>query len=369
MRTIVGSGRHRASIYIGVAGATLAVVGGVGWADGPLTAPLQAESGPGGKDYPHASYRVSSHGKGNDQYWIFEPAEPAPAKPAPVVLFLHGWGAMDPVPYGAWVRHLVRRGNVVIYPRYQGSLLSPPARFTGALLGAVREAWGRLETEEGRVRPDRDRVAVAGHSFGGALSFNYVARAAGENLPVPKALMCLEPGSDNERQTRAGFTQEDPATIDAKTLVLMIVGEDDKLVGDRLAKRLWAGIGHVPAERKDWLVFRTDDHGAPGLVAGHVFPLAPDLTILAPSRPPAPSGMESLAEIGMAFVGESRAPMVVDALDWRGAWRLFDALTEAAFTGKGRERCLGGTPEQLDLGKWSDEAPVKNPVRKEDLER
>ena len=57
---------------------------------------------------------------------VFRPA--GAARPLPVVVFVHGLFATDPDTYGAWIRHLVRDGNVVIYPAYQGAL-TPPAAF------------------------------------------------------------------------------------------------------------------------------------------------------------------------------------------------------------------------------------------------
>ncbi|MEZ4892408.1 MAG: hypothetical protein R2778_05270 [Saprospiraceae bacterium] len=53
-----------------------------------------------------------------DGYWLFEPADPKPDS-AEVVVFLHGYGAYNPMAYGKWIKHLVAKGNIVIYPRYQ----------------------------------------------------------------------------------------------------------------------------------------------------------------------------------------------------------------------------------------------------------
>jgi hypothetical protein len=51
--------------------------------------------------------------------------------------------------------------------------------------------------------------------------------------------------------------------------------------------------------------------------------------------------------------------MMVNALDYYGTWKLFDALCDAAFTGKNREYALGNTPQQRFMGLWSDGSPVK----------
>src|SRR5688572_22766385 len=99
--------------------------------------PLQPASGPGGSDYLHP--RISRHatGEGADDATIFWP-EPAASAPLPLVVFTHGWGAVNPAHYQAWIDHLVRRGAIVIYPRYQDSLRAKPDTFTSHAVAGVR---------------------------------------------------------------------------------------------------------------------------------------------------------------------------------------------------------------------------------------
>jgi hypothetical protein len=52
----------------------------------------------------------------------------------------------------------------------------------------------------------------------------------------------------------------------------------------------------------------------------------------------------------------------VDAFDYYGLWKLFDALCDAAFLGKNREYALGNTKQQTFMGTWSDGVPVKEVV-------
>ena len=103
------------------------------------TPPSQPQTGPGGKQYVHASVTKNRYGKGGQEYWIFEPDSPKP-RTAPVIVFLHGWGGMNPLYYGAWVDHLVKRGNIVIYPRYQANLLTSINDFTPNTISAVKDA-------------------------------------------------------------------------------------------------------------------------------------------------------------------------------------------------------------------------------------
>src|SRR4051794_33801759 len=63
--------------------------------------------------------------------------EPGLRAPAPVVLFLHGWGATTPSYYRPWLEHLAREGNVVLYPRYQDAIVTPPQEALGNVLAGV----------------------------------------------------------------------------------------------------------------------------------------------------------------------------------------------------------------------------------------
>ena len=64
--------------------ALVAVIGvlvaglGVSEAAAAITQPPQPKSGPGGSDYAHAGWRVSSGGSGADAWYVFEPARPRP---------------------------------------------------------------------------------------------------------------------------------------------------------------------------------------------------------------------------------------------------------------------------------------------------
>src|SRR5678815_3067394 len=123
------------------------------------TPPSQPLTGPGGKQYIHASVTKNRYGKGGLEYWIFEPDTPRP-RTAPVIIFLHGWGGMNPLYYGAWVDHLVRRGNIVVYPRYQSGLLTPIKDFLPNTLSAVKDAVHRLQTERGHVTADFSKFCL-----------------------------------------------------------------------------------------------------------------------------------------------------------------------------------------------------------------
>ncbi len=94
-------------------------------------------------------------------------ADRADSRAAPVLVFHHGWLAVNPGVYGAWIEHLCRRGFVVIFPRYHADWLTSPSDYLPNALAAVRDALDVLELGPNRVRPDRERFALIGHSAGG----------------------------------------------------------------------------------------------------------------------------------------------------------------------------------------------------------
>ena len=280
-----------------------------------VSPPKQPARGPGGSDYEHRSVRETEHGEGGTQYWIIEPAQPVP-KSAPLVIFLHGWTAVTPDTYRGWVNHLAKRGNIVVYPRYQARMLSPATEFFPNTVEAVHDALAEL-AKPGHVKPDMERVALVGHSAGGVQTANYAALAVSENLPVPKAAMIVEPGQGRNGGIRI-IPMEDCGKFPATLKLIVMVGDADGLVGEGTARVIWRDTKHVT--ERAFITLRSDAHGTPPLRADHLAP-----------------------------IGWSRA--ATDALDWLGMWRTFDALMDAAFSGK---------PLAVDenMGAWSDGVPV-----------
>src|SRR6185369_12046350 len=235
-----------------------------------VTPPSHPQTGPGGKQYSHSSVIKDRYGKGGQEYWIYEPDSPKPLT-APVIVFLHGWGGMNPMYYGAWIDHLVKRGNIVIYPRYQANLLTPIKDFTPNTIGAIRDAVNRLKTEKGHVTPDFNKFATVGHSLGGLLAANVAALAAESMLPRVRAVMCVEPGITD---APISVPLADLKKLPADTLLLAIAGDQDGLVRDTDAKRIYYESTRVMAANKDYVTLVSDSHGEPGLQASHRAPTA-----------------------------------------------------------------------------------------------
>ena len=321
------------------------------------TPPLQPETGPGGKLATHSEVIKNRYEKGAQEYWIYEPDKPKPTT-APVVIFLHGWGGMNPLYYGAWIDHIVKRGNIVIFPRYQANIFTRREDFIPNTINAVKTAFNRLQTEPGHVRPDLNKVAAVGHSLGGILSASVAALAQESGLPRVHAVMSVEPGLT---KPPASVPLPDLKKIESSTLLLAVAGDQDSLAEDYDAKRIYCESTRVSADNKDFIRLISDDRGLPPLLANHRAPTAPDkdydngegdLTTREPTF--GSHSIDRQAEL-------QRIPLV-NALDYYGLWKLFDGLCDAAFFGKNREYALGNTPQQRFMGKWSDGVAVKELV-------
>lgn len=279
--------------------------------------PDQPTTGPGSSDYSHYGVRETRYEWGARQYWIFEPFSPTPES-APLIVFNHGWGARQPISYMAWIDHLVKRGNIVIYPQYQRGLFFGYKDFNTNAINAVKDAIKILESGS-HVYPELDKFAIVGHSLGGGITANMAAQAEDEGLPVPKAIMPVQPAI-------AYSEKADFSKISAETLMLVIVGEDDAVAGNRSAKIIFRNSTQIPFSQKDFVIQVTDTYGHPDLVADHFAPVC----------------------LPQLFSD------TVDAMDYFSTWKLFDALTDYAFYGINEEYCLGNTPEQRYMGMWSD---------------
>lgn len=304
--------------------------------------PEQPASGPGGMQASWQAVAAVRVGVPPAGYWLFTPADPKPeatpgaeARPLPLVIFLHGFTAVDPVAYRAWIDHIVRRGAVVVYPDYQTNdpFGTPWDEMLPNAIDAVRDATADLR--HGDYPPtELDRAAFVGHSLGGVLAVGLAAVAADAGLPDPVAVMPVQPAGCRGCGlpiAGGGVPLPSLAGVPTTSRLLMVVSADDRIAGDRTARRLWAGMAQVPPDARDYVVLFGDDHGSPRLRADHL-----------------------QAQTG----GGSDRP---DAFDWYGTWKWFDLLLACAFAGEWCDDALGDTRLQRDMGRWSDGRPVVEP--------
>jgi acetyl esterase/lipase len=305
----------------------------------PTTAPAS------GDHLPHGSFTHHEIGSGARSYWLFQPADPTPAR-APVIVLSHGWLALNPGVYGAWIEHLARRGSIVIFPRYHADWHTAPAEFLPNALAALRDALDVLDTAPGHVRPDRARFALVGHSAGGNLSVLIAAVAAEVGLPPPRAVVALMPGE--VRPLREPTLDRVPAA----TLLVVAAAEQDWVVGDSRARQIFAETTAIAPDRKLYVLYRSDHHGPTPLVADHLMPTA--------GRPELDSGEGPFRLFQMGKAG-------VDILDNYGLWRLTDITLDAAFAGRTLDDATRAGALLCDLGRWGDGRPLTRPIVGTDL--
>ncbi len=302
-----------------------------------------------GEDQEPARHTVKRYeiGQGPRSYWLFEPDAPRPER-AGVVVFLHGWFAVNPAFYGAWIDHLVRAGHVVIFPRYQNDVGTLPQDFLPNALAAVRDGLGVLSGGVGHVRPEPGRFALVGHSAGGNLAAQIAAASADPNaeIPVPRALIALMPGEVLPMR-KPSLDQIAPTT-----LMLVVVGEEDLVVGDLRARRIFEEAVAVPRTHKRFVLFRSDRHGYPPMVAEHTAPTGVNHQL--------DNGEGLFRSLQMSF-GD------VNALDKAGFWKMTDMTLDAAFAGRSMYDATRDLEKFRHLGFWSDGRRVTPPLVGDDL--
>jgi pimeloyl-ACP methyl ester carboxylesterase len=261
------------------------------------------------------------------------------------VVFLHGWSGMIPSYYGAWIQHLVRKGHIVVFPRYQAALLSPLAGLLPAAQTAVVDAWDWVNAE-GPVAPEGGAIVWVGHSLGGVFATILAARSSQIGLPPPAAVLSVEPGGE-------GFYPDDLGDIGLMpmaTRVLLVVGEEDETVGSAGARTLARRMVHMPPENVELVTVQSDRRALPPLVADHMSPLA------------IVDNFTGSSEGRIQFTGLIRLRLDAlhkpDALDFFAYWKLSDGLLDGSFRGRNLDYAFGDTEEQRFMGYLSDGTPV-----------
>jgi acetyl esterase/lipase len=157
--------------------------------------------------------------------------------PHRVVVFFHAWQALPPSTEAGWIGHLARRGNTVVYPVFQTEDSSPRTYLDDALAGTSAALR--------RIDPDPGSIIAIGRSVGGALAFDFAAKARASGIPAPRAVFAVFPG---RRPPSGTVPAADLAGIEPGTLLEVVAGPGDPLPeGDREARDLLAAARRVPA--------------------------------------------------------------------------------------------------------------------------
>lgn len=194
-------------------------------------------------------------GKGASGIWIYRPA----GTPKDLVIYLHGQGGpteATPDNHLPWLKHLVSRGSIVLYPRYEMDYEAEPMQF---IANGIRTAAKRVDL-------DGLPVLVIGYSRGGGLAVEYGAVAGAEELPVPDAIMGVFPaGFGNAKQ------QVDLTPLPHTTEILFLVGDQDTVVDTRGAAFTGSRLQAAGFPGENIHLSLVESHG--NFVADHSAPL------------------------------------------------------------------------------------------------
>ncbi|HWO23027.1 MAG TPA: alpha/beta fold hydrolase [Kofleriaceae bacterium] len=307
-------------------------------AEGPAP-PAQPATGPGGAEYPHGGARVRTYGSGEEQYWLYEPAMPAPDA-APVLVYLHGYSSREPALYDALLTHLARKGHIVIYPVYGGLL--DPQNYQPNARAAIAAALAELDSPE-HVHSD-GHFGLLGHSLGTMIALRLAAKPqATPELPVPEILVLHEPAGKTapfiEGNPDWDVSEQTLIEIAPTTRLLLIQAETSATDPNSVAPDAWHNTPQLARAQKNFLRVISDEHGRPALVSDH-------------------TGVQA---------GQNVTHFdPLDGIDWWGYWRPTDgALSEvfgrgelpagySAFCSSAGPRC----DPVRHMGQWSDGVAV-----------
>lgn len=298
------------------------------------TPPTQPTSGPGSSDYPYTGAPFIS-GQGGIGGWTIAEPNPRPTTATPVIVVIHG-NCLVPIAcdvndvsnlgrYETLVLHLAKKGNVVIYPRFQSATNKPkPDQQTQKTLDGIAGAIDELQNTSGATPLDLDSVGVVGHSRGGWIGANVVALMEDQGLPHPDYFISIAPTNESG----SSIPKEDWSGVPSDMLLIAAVGEDDTTTGEGTgswgAGEIYDDMTTVSSSNKDYVRVRSDAYGSPALDADH------------------------------NYAGDQ----VVDAMDWFMVFKLIDAHRDCTALGTNCSYTQGDTANQRHMGLWSDSTPV-----------
>jgi hypothetical protein len=187
--------------------------------------------------------------------WMFLPA----GKPKRLVIFFHGQGGpteATPQNHRPWIDHLVQRGAVVVYPRYE-------LDYSAAVIDPAIQG---IQTANKRLTLAGLPVMALGYSRGAAMAVEYAALAARRGVPVPDAVETVNPVPYGETARIVNLKPIQPATI----LAVLISDKDPHAIdGSTMLLHRLRDAG-FPGKQIELNVARSRK----GFVADHLAPLS-----------------------------------------------------------------------------------------------
>lgn|GEM_PF-1791233 len=342
-----------------------------------FTWPNATTGNPYGYSYDD-NIRMTTGGTGDQQYWIFEPKVVDPAKQLPVTIFVHGVFALNPNLHEAWITHLVRRGNIIIYPRYASTVADINFdKWTGNAIGGLVAAY-RDELAvpaKGHAKPDLGKISIVGHSIGGVIGVNIANHWKTDILPglnppagstisyYPKTIMAVMSGwgIENPRWVDE-VIEKDYGGIDFGPKLITVSGDRDSFALAAFRRSIIDGARNVDGINKFSLLFKSDYHSDEGVL---FYMNAPNNLI---ADHFSPNGWTNYTKFGSTNTGfvdwivnnfgsEGKvAPTLqkVNTLDYK-MWNIFDWACSWGINNDANSKKYSS---DISMGKWSDNTPV-----------
>ena len=288
----------------------------------------QPNCGPGSSQYLHDSVLFYNYADQEDGFWLFEPAMPRPEK-SNFIVFLHGYGGYNPMIYGQWIKHLVRKGNTVVYPRYQKTVFSPsPKKFSENVTTAIKAALSLAEKKSAHQQIDTSGFCLIGHSYGGIIGAEITINWKDYGIPKPKGLFLCAPGPGPFHSGKLDSYEQMPQDLN----LLIMVNENDYIVGDEMGIKIFETATNTPRRN----LIRQQIDFVNGISAGHNETYCIDQAF--------DSGHHNYTAKKALRISRT------NAVDYYGYWKLFDALIDCTRSSEYCEYAFGNTPEQRNLG-------------------
>lgn len=299
-------------------------------------------SPPSRPDFPYVTDSFTRREVGScvdtTRVWIYEPEFPddPPASPPNVVVYLHGFSLTTPRFYQGHIEHLVRQGNVVIFPQFQEAICGLFDGFVESLVRFIVTPSSPVAWSETTVAAVDDALATLsggynniylfGHSLGGAFGMMWGDLDSGADVTAA-VLASPQPAGfgANPDFVMALFSFRFGEDIDVVAAapqttfpITVLHFNDDTTAPLSDIQPSFAALGSAD---KEIYQAQTDRHGFPDLTAEHMTPL----TLLSQN-----------------------------SYDWRYVWSALDQVI-----------LQNAAPADLvfDMGQWSDGRPVENVIQ------
>ena len=240
---------------------------------GDAAAPAQAR--PGRQRLRPPGRAGHSGGSGDDAWYVFEPVKPRPRRRRWRSSCTATTSSPATTRWTALIRHTVRKGSVVIYPRWQTDIASPcPGPFdiepciASAVNGDQRRARATCARDPKRVQPQLRKTSYFGFSFGGIITANLANRYRALGLPKPRAIFLDDPHDGGSPAARRAGARRLAAGIPPSAKFQCHSGADGVLAGPRQRGReLQRGVSQARTtsrrRTRTSCSPSTDDHGEP----------------------------------------------------------------------------------------------------------